>query len=130
MTDLFAELVLGHLAGDYLLQSKTMAILKSAKGKVGFFWCTLHCLIYTVSLCLFLWTINPLIIVLVFLSHWPLDRWSLASKWLKLIRGRDFVEAYLSAEKFREIDIAFSCLVYAVTDNTLHIILLWLIAKI
>jgi len=44
-----------------------------------------------------------------------------------MIRGRDFVQAFLSQEKYREIDLSFSCLVYAVVDNTMHLILLWFI---
>jgi len=129
MQDIFARIVLGHLVGDYLLQSKAMALKKSEKGLTGIAWCTFHSLIYTASVCLFLWTLNPVVVALVFLSHWPIDRWSLASKWLKTIGGRDFIKAYESKEKYREIDIAFSCLVYAVVDNTMHLILLWLIAK-
>lgn len=124
---MFAQIVLGHLVGDYLLQSRNMALRKSERGCAGYLWCFLHCLIYTASVCLFLWTADPLVITLVFLSHFPLDRWSLASQWLKLIRGRDFVKAFQSQDKYREIDLSFSCLVYAVVDNTLHLILLWLI---
>ncbi len=130
MADLFARIILGHLAGDYLLQSKSMALQKASGGARGFWWCTLHCLIYAVVVCLFLWTANPLIGALVFLSHWPIDRWSLASHWLKMIKGRDFIAAHLSQEKFKEVDLVFSCLVYVVVDNTLHLILLWLITKL
>ena len=126
---MFAEIILGHLTGDYLLQSKSMALRKSEKGLSGIVWCTFHSLVYTASICLFLWTVNPLIICLVFVSHWPFDRWSLASKWLKVIRGRNFIAAYKSEEKYREIDIAFSCFVYAVVDNTMHILILWIITK-
>lgn len=126
---MFAQIVLGHLLGDYVLQSKAMALKKSEKSLNGILWCTFHCLVYTASVCLFLWTLNPFVIALVFISHWPLDRWSLASKWLKLIRGRDIIEAFNSSEKYRDIDVAFSCFVYAVVDNTMHIILLWLIVK-
>ncbi len=126
---MFAEIVLGHLAGDYLLQSKTMALKKSEKGFHGILWCTFHCLVYTTSVCLFLWTSGPLVIGLIFLSHWPLDRWSLAAIWLDLIRGRNFVKAYYSTEKCHEVDLAFSCFVYAVADNTMHLILMWYIIK-
>jgi len=112
-----------------LFQSRTMALRKSEKGFNGILWCTLHCLVYTLSVSVFLWTINPLIVGLIFLSHWPLDKWSLASKWLNLIHGRDFIKAYRSTEEYHEIDLAFSCLVYAVVDNTMHLILLWFIVK-
>ena len=130
MMDIFARIILGHLAGDYLLQSKTIALNKTKKGWQGLWCCTRHCLIYTATICLFLWNINPLLVILIFLSHWFIDRWSLAEKWLKLIKGRSIAEAYRSKDKYREIDIAFSCLVYAVADNTMHLIFLWLITKI
>lgn len=126
MTDWFIRILLGHLVGDYLLQSKKMAIRKSQKGLSGFFWCTIHSAIYTASVCLFLWTIDPLIVGVVFLSHWPIDRWSLATKWLKLIRGRDFIAALKSKQQSWEIDLSFSCIVYTIVDNTLHLIILWL----
>lgn len=124
-----AEILLGHLVGDYLLQSKTLALRKSEKGWGGVLFCLIHSLIYSLSVCLFLWTLNPVVALLVFLSHYPIDRWSLASLWLKLIRGRDFIAAYQNKEKYWEIDLSFSCLVYAAVDNTMHLILLWGIAK-
>jgi hypothetical protein len=124
MLTIFEKILLGHLVGDYLLQSKKMAICKSAKGWPGLAWCLAHCLIYTLVICLFTDTAEPLKIGLIFMSHFPLDRWSLASKWLKLIKGRDFMTAYQSKEEFRDIDLSFSTLVYAVVDNTFHLLLL------
>lgn len=130
MEDLFARIVLGHLVGDYLFQSKKMAIGKSERGWRGWCWCTLHSLIYTATVCLFLWTINPLVIFLIFLSHWPIDRWSLAKYWSKLIGGRDIMTAWASTDRWREIDLAFSCLVYAIGDNTMHLVLMWGVTKL
>jgi len=127
--DIFIRVFLGHLVGDFLLQSRAMALGKSEKGWNGHKWCTFHCVVYTLAVCLFAWTANPLFIVLVFLSHWPIDRWSLTSYWLKLIRSRNLVGAYLSEEKFREFDIAFSAIVYTVADNTLHLVALWAIVN-
>jgi hypothetical protein len=128
MDKYFTAIVLGHLAGDYLFQSKKMALYKSRPGWEGAKWCLLHCLIYTAVICVFLWTANPLIVGLVFLSHYPIDRWSLASKWLKMIRGRDFLKDYVKKEPGWEIHLVFSCLVYATVDNTMHLILLWMVA--
>lgn len=130
MEDIFARLVLGHLVGDYLLQSKKMATKKSAKGMVGLLYCLLHSLMYSVSVCAFFFRFDLAFFALVFLSHFPIDRWSLAEKWLKLIKGRDFKSALESKDKYREFDIAFYCIVYAVTDNTMHLILLWLTTKL
>lgn len=130
MAELFIQALLGHLVGDYLLQTKKMALKKSQKGLTGVFWCLFHCLVYTFSVCLFLWTLDPLIIALVFISHYPIDRLSLAGKWLKLIGSRDFIAAHYSSDEYKDLDVAFSCLVYAVADNTLHLVLLWLITKL
>lgn len=124
---MFEQIILGHLVADYLLQPKKMAIAKSGKGIKGFAWCAVHCLIYTAIICLFALTFNPIIIVLIFLSHFPIDRWSLASKWLKIIKGRDFIETYNSKPEYYEIDLSFSIMVYTIVDNTLHLLLLWTI---
>jgi len=129
MEGVFAKLVFGHLAGDYLLQSRSMAFNKGLPSLRGLLWCTWHCLVYTAVMCLFLWTVNPGIMALVFVSHWVIDRWSLAQKWLNLIGGRNFVQAWQSQQQYREIDIAFSILVYAVVDNTLHLLIIWLALK-
>lgn len=131
MEDLFARLVLGHFVGDYLFQNvlmmlnKSKTFDKSKKGLDGIIWCTIHSLVYTAIVCLFLWTINPWIVIAVFVSHWPIDRWSLAGKWMRLIGSRNLGEVYFS----KEIDAAFWVVVYVVTDNTMHILLVWLATK-
>jgi len=124
MFTLFEKILLGHLLGDYLLQPKKMAIAKSAKGFTGLSWCIVHCLIYTACICLFTGAFTPLMAGLIFLSHFPIDRWSLANAWLRLIKGRDFISAYKSKLEFHEIDLAFSTIVYTVVDNTLHLLLM------
>lgn len=125
MSDIFVRILFGHLFGDYMLQGKKMAIIKGEKGIKGVLWCFLHSIIYTICVCLFVWRFEWYVILAVFATHYPIDRWSLGRKWLKFIRGRDFVAAYESKEKYREIDLAFSTLVYAVVDNTIHLFLLW-----
>ena len=130
MEDVFARIVLGHLTGDYLLQNRTMALQKSQKNWMGFFWCTWHCVLYTASICLFLWTANPVIIGLVFLSHWPIDRYSLANYWFKFVSRPNIMETFSSQDKYRDIELPFACLIYVITDNTMHLILLWLITKV
>jgi len=129
MEDIFARIVLGHLTADYLLQSKQTALSKSKKGLRGAVCCAIHCTVYATSVCLFLFRFNLLFFVLVFLSHYPIDRWSLAEKWLKLVKGRSLKEAFGSQDKYREFDVVFSCIVYSVADNTMHLVLLWMITK-
>lgn len=126
MEDVFAKILFAHLFGDYLLQTRNMALLKSEKSWRGFNWCTVHCLVYTVCFAIFFWTVNPLFLALVFLSHWPIDRWSLGQKWLDLIRGRNLMIALNSKGAYREAEILFAGLVYTVVDNTMHLFLLWI----
>ena len=87
--------------------------------------CTIHVAIYTAAVCLFLWTAHPLVVALIAVPHWLIDRFSAASIWLKIIRGRTFEAAYQSKDPYREFDIAFTSIVYTVTDNTMHLLCLW-----
>jgi len=119
---MFAAMILGHLAGDYLLQNRAMMLRKTENSLTGQFWCALHCLFYTFSVCLFLGTTDPIMAAAVFLSHWPIDRWSLAAKWMKAIQSRQPGIVY----KNKEIDAAFYAIVYTAADNTMHTTLMWL----
>lgn len=130
MAELFILALLGHLIGDYLFQTKHMALNKSAKGWSGIKTCSWHVWIYTLSVSLMLWVPNLWVLPAIFIPHWVIDRWSLASVWLKLIKGRTFEAAYLSKDQYREFDIAFTSLVYAVVDNTFHLLSLWLVIKL
>ena len=126
---LFTAVLFGHFVGDFLLQSKKMALNKANPGWAGRGWCALHCLIYTVTVCVFLRDFSPVLLTLVWLTHWPLDRWQLTSKWLNLIGARTLEAAYLSKDQFREIDLSFTCIVYTVADTTIHLLLLWLVVN-
>jgi hypothetical protein len=122
--------VLGHFVADFVLQPKKMALQKSAPGWRGFVICTLHVLIYTVVICVFLGMWSPLIIILIGVPHWILDRWSLGNVWLKMIRGRTFEGAFHSSDKYREFDIAFTSIVYVAVDATFHILSLFAVIRL
>ena len=126
MNDIYVRLLLGHLLGDYLLQSRLMAIRKSEPGNAGLWISLVHCSIYTAAVCLFLWTSNPCIVALIFASHWPADRYSLGTPWLRMIRGRDLKTAIESKDP---TEISFAALVYAVVDNAIHLIAMWAIVR-
>lgn len=130
MEDIYIRLLLGHLFGDYMFQTKKMALTKSEKGPKGAITCAFHSAVYSFTVMAFLWKFSVLIFALVFLSHYPIDRWGLASKWLDFIKGRSFIRAYVSKEAYREIDLSFSCIVYTVVDNTMHFFLLWLMVRL
>ena len=129
----FINLLFGHLVGDYVFQNRWMAMNKSGST----FKCVVHCLIYTATVCAFTWTFTWPWIALVFLSHFLVDRFSLADIWLKFIRGRNLIEFATKEPTHAEIMRGnnpaslvilrggFTALVYAVTDNTFHLLIMW-----
>lgn len=137
MAELFIAALLGHLTGDYLFQSKSMALRKSEPGGAGMRICLLHVLIYSMCVMGFWWfagwKFHPgfglVVFSAVYFPHLLIDRISFANTWLKWIGGRTFEDAARSTEKYREFDVAFTCLVYAVVDNTLHLICLWAVIR-
>ncbi|MDB5603027.1 MAG: hypothetical protein JWN71_5071 [Xanthobacteraceae bacterium] len=74
MPDAFVAILLGHLVGDFMLQSKHMALTKFDRAWSGFAMCTLHVAIYTATVCVFVWTINPVFIAAVAVPHWLIDQ--------------------------------------------------------
>jgi hypothetical protein len=129
MNDLFASLLWGHIAGDYLFQNKYIALNKSERTLRGFLICVLHCAIYTLSIYAFLPNLPFQFYLYVFLTHFMIDRFSLAQKWLDLIHGRNVIEDYESKDKYREIAISFACIVYCVVDNGAHMMIQYYLAK-
>ncbi len=138
MNEFFATLVIGHLIGDFLLQNKWMAMNKSGNSLK----CAVHCLVYTAAVTATTW---PSIhgwqwSLLVFLSHFPVDRWSLADKWLDLINSRslrDFmingkreIPNHLDADNYHALRGGFTTFVYVAADNTIHLALMYYGAKL
>jgi hypothetical protein len=130
---LFAALILGHLIGDYLLQTRGMAMNKTGNTLR----CMFHCLVYTVAVSICTWPhINGLWwSMLVFASHFPIDRWSLADKWLDFIDGRSLkhfmvhgkedIPVSMDYENYHSLRGGFTAVVYAVADNTMHLAIMW-----
>lgn len=132
----FINLLFGHLVGDYLFQNKWMAIYKGENS----FRCLIHCLVYTLIVCIFT-GFNPYWIAVVFASHYPIDRYSLADKWLRLINGRTLKDFVYNGKKnvpkdivFAGTDVwenyislqgSFTAVVYTVTDNTMHLLIMY-----
>jgi hypothetical protein len=112
------DYLIGHLVGDYLLQTHEMGMNKKNSGKEGWLWCSSHCAAYTISVMLFTgwaWNIAPL----VFMSHWIVDRY----KWLQWLHINVYKRPTLCSGS------ALGTFVYIAADNTCHLVLLWLIAK-
>lgn len=129
------ELLLGHLAGDYLLQNEWMALNKSKNTKIGWIAAFVHCIIYTLAVCLFMWNFDWYWMLIVFFSHFPIDKFSLAEKYLHYIKGKSLKD-YVGRRKykykledktnrFQVLEGAFTAVIYTITDNTMHLILMW-----
>lgn len=124
------EILLGHLIGDYLLQNNWMALGKSKHNGLGWFTCLVHCLLYTMAVCVTTWNFDILWVLLVFASHFFIDKFGLPEKYLKMINGR-------SLERFMEnpensiytphvgLRAGFNVFVFVVVDNTMHLLLMW-----
>jgi hypothetical protein len=131
------RMLLGHLFGDYLLQNQWMALNKSKNTWIGWLAAILHCVLYTFAVCLFMWNFQPIWILAVFCSHFFIDKFGLGEIYMKYIKGnglRDYINnvdnTYSrtwtnSSEGERIITGGFKAVVYTLTDNTMHLILMW-----
>lgn len=105
--------LVGHLVGDYILQTDELALNK----KASTLHCTIHCAIWTLCVVLFAWwpwwTVVPL-----FVTHFIQDRTSIITWWM------DFIGQH----KFRTgICAPWSVIV---VDNVFHILAIFFIDKI
>jgi hypothetical protein len=122
---LLALAILGHLIGDYLLQSTWMAVTKAKKDLAGVIACTIHVTLYTFAVCLMLQVGNPMIWAVIFIPHWIIDHWSLGEEWSRMIGGRTKDKLMFTKGVEREFGFAFYSPVYIAVDNTLHFVCLW-----
>jgi hypothetical protein len=126
------KMLLGHLVGDYLLQNNWMALNKSRNDVVGWTACTVHCLLYTASVCSItgVWQLEW--VVAVFLSHFIIDKFSLAELYCRAIKGRsiknflDDLDNYVYTP-YAALRAGFYTLVYTVVDNTMHLLLMYVV---
>lgn len=139
-------LLLGHLVGDYIVQNDWMAKWKTANSERSvtevplsvllFSWgkvndtnwgtlqpalaCTVHCLLYTMSVWAFsFWWMPWWGCLACFVVHWPIDRFRLARKWMENVSGqKEFANG------------VFSPWSIIVVDNVFHLLTLWIIATL
>lgn len=114
------NLLLGHLVGDYVLQWHKMGINKKTSGYIGFMYCFVHCVLYTCSVCLFIQRWDLIAVIGIFLSHWIVDRY----KWLQVLHSRFYGRPTVCSGD----SLGVFC--YIALDNTIHLVLMFLILKI
>lgn len=124
------EMVLGHLVGDYLLQNDWMAEGKKKEKGLGWLTCTVHCILYTLSVCLFMWNWDIKWVVCVFLSHFLIDKFGFVDWYLRFVNGRS-ISKFLSNKENKAytphigLRAGITVFVYILADNTMHLILMF-----
>ena len=105
------DYLIGHLVGDYLLQTEWQAVNKKAPGLKGWLACFIHCALWTLSVIVFTGWFSVKVVLLVFISHILLDRTNFVAWYLFVLRK--------GQEKWLHI----------ICDNVFHLVLLWLINR-
>ena len=84
---LFEWLLLGHLVGDFLLQTRWMAERKTTQ----WYPMVVHCTVYTAVVSLFARAAGglPLAVAFIFVSHLFLDKRKFAEFWVKNLNGSE-----------------------------------------
>lgn len=126
---LFA-VILGHLVGDYLLQTTKEAENKFKDTLFGWQMCAKHCVVYTAAVLLSVYLLAPAFVTasfplfafLIFNSHFWIDKYSLGKWWMENIKRTRMDTTGSSAP--------FLPLVYVAVDNTMHFVLMTAIVKI
>ncbi len=137
-------LILGHLVGDYLMQNEFMAMNKTKNTLIGWSAASIHCILYTLAVCTIMWNFDLWWIIIVFLSHFPIDKFGLAEKYMHYIKGKglkDYVkkdcfwlnfiytpkpENIHNINRYDILEGGFAAVVYTITDNTMHLLLMWI----
>ncbi len=121
-----------HLLGDYFLQNDWMATNKGTYSPLGWLTCILHCILYSVP---FGWYYHSwTIFLLVFLTHFFIDKFSLARYVTKTINckwegnwGGDNYSHDLGFDENRPPYIAVW--IHIIRDNSMHIACNYFIIK-
>ena len=146
------QMLLGHLVGDFLMQNEWMALTKSKNSLEGWLAALCHCIIYTACVCVFMTNLTPIWMAVVFLSHFPIDKFSLAEKYMHYVKGKgmkDYVKKDISIwdietqglrhmvsqtkqplNRYDALEGGFTAVVYTVTDNTMHLLIMFLAYQI
>ena len=107
------DALVGHLVGDYLLQNDWMAQNK----KRNSFPCAVHCLLWTIAVCLCAGWMSPIAWCALFATHFIQDRKHVVLWWMKSIGQERFATGVLSPWSV------------VVVDNIWHIVTIWIVSK-
>lgn len=106
------EAIVGHLAGDYLLQNDWQAVGKKKSSVI----CAIHSALWTTSVCL-LGQLGWVAALILFVEHFAQDRGQLIPRWMDLV----------GQKSFRENLAPWSVIV---VDNVFHILAIYLVVTL
>lgn len=115
-----------HLLGDYFLQNDWMALNKSKYTSDGWFACALHCGLYALPFGIYYHGSIP-ISILIFLTHFLIDKFGLAQYVTRVINWNWDKAAYLGFDKDRPQFLTFW--IHIIRDNSMHIACNYFIIK-
>jgi hypothetical protein len=134
LNGMFERLLLGHLLGDYLLQNKWMALTKSKNTLEGWMAAIIHCCLYSLAVCFFMWNFDYIWFIVVFNSHFWIDKFALAERYKKIIGSstlKEFVHRWDPLITRKDIvEGGFASLTYTITDNTMHLLIMYIAYQI
>jgi hypothetical protein len=107
------DAIVGHLVGDYLLQSDWQASGKKTRSWI----CAVHCLIWTACVCGFAGWYNPWAIAILFGAHFIQDRSQVIAWWMDAVGQKSFRTGVCAP---------WSAIV---VDNVFHILTIWIVSK-
>jgi len=134
MSELYISIILGHLMGDYLFQTDAMALNKTKNTWLGWYYCFVHCAIYTMyiwlsCMCFADKNLSWFVLFLIFNSHFWIDKFSIGNFWMKWVKVGKGLKAIIEDKNRDEVNLMFNVFVYCVVDNTLHLVLMFAIVK-
>ena len=108
------EILIGHLVGDYLLQTGWMASNKTKWSLIGWTACILHCVIYTIIMACCVRNFHFIGMAIVFAQHLIADK------------SRAPVEFYMRhIQKFKPWPPHYAWVI--LYDNCFHLLTAWLV---
>ena len=109
--------IIAHAIGDYMLQNDWMAAKKGYMTKDGYIACFIHCLFYTIPFLLI--GASTAQWVFIFSTHFLIDKYKLATYWVKLINWNWGSKAGGFAD---DKPVWLWVWLLIIVDNTLHVI--------
>lgn len=103
---MIAEAIIGHMAGDFILQNDFQALGKKKSNWI----CGLHCLLWTASVMLCSWTWNPWLALWLFGTHFAIDRTTFIAWWMNRVSAQKGFAEHLKPWSLIAVDNTFHLL--------------------